>query len=55
MDSCCADSPGGKRRTIGGAEYRTRVDFWGMMRQQAETGSRIHQEVHSRDGVPQEK
>ena len=25
------------------------------MRQQAETGSRIHQEVRSRDGVPQKK
>ena len=26
-----------------------------MMRHQAETGSRIYQEVHSRDGVSQQK
>ena len=54
-DRLFADSPGGERRTIGGVEEGAGRDILGMMRQQAEAVSRIHQEVHGRDGVPQEK
>ena len=51
-DQSFADSPGGERGTNGGVEEGSGGWSWQLMRQEAEAGTRVHQEVLRRDGVP---